>query len=144
MLALQACGARQNPNKSDAKTHDPKKLDSSNVTMPDGITLSDARGWAKKASLVIVDVRAPEKFKAAHIPDAISFPMSDTIDAPLTDFLRRYPSGTPLLIYCESDECPLAMDFALRLINQCGYADVRYLLGGFDEWEADGAKALDR
>jgi rhodanese-related sulfurtransferase len=138
MIALQACGARQNPAKSGTQ-----KENSSKPTVPDGITLSDARAWAKTSSLVIVDVRAPEKFKAAHIPNAISFPMSDSIDAALTDFLKRYSQTTPLLIYCESDECPLAMDFALRLTNQCGYTDARYLLGGFEGWEADGAKALD-
>ena len=144
LLMLAACASPQKPATQVTRPEVPGLIKKEPLpTVPDGIGLSDARAEAKKTPWVIVDVRSAEKFKSRHLPGAISFPMSDSIDAALTDFMKQNPPATPLLVYCESDACTQAMDFAMRLINQCGYKNVSYLSGGFEAWIDDGAKPIN-
>lgn len=132
-----------NPVSSAEPLDPPLPIDPATATMPEGLSLDAARAWMNRERVVLLDVRSVADYKAGHITGAVSFPMADDIRSTLPDFLRRYGRHTPLLIYCDSDACPRAMDMALVLINAYRYASVRYLEGGYYGWQDEGSVPLD-
>ena len=117
--------------------YDPKK-----AVMPEGVSIDEAREWMKRERVVLIDIRSVAAYKAVHIPGAVSLPMPEEFHDALPELLRRYGKQTPLLLYCDSDACPRAMDVALALINERRYTNVRYLAGGFSAWEDAGSVPL--
>jgi len=76
---------------------------------------------------IVVDVRAAEDYRAAHISGAVSVPFYKLPrDA-------SWPRSAPLVLYCEGKGCPLSGDSALALM-QAGYTNVKVLNGGIREW----------
>ena len=120
----------------------PLKYDPAKAEVPEGISVDEARTWIRRERVVLIDVRNEAAYKAAHIPGAVSLPMPEEFHDALLTLLRRYGKQTPLLLYCDSDACPRAMDVALALINERRYTNVRYLAGGFSAWEDAGSVPL--
>jgi len=120
----------------------PLHYDPAKAEMPEGVSVDDARIWMKRERVVLIDVRAEAAYNAAHIPGAVSLPMPEEFHDALPALLRRYGKQTPLLLYCDSDACPRAMDVALALINERRYSNVRFLTGGFSAWEEAGSIPL--
>lgn len=92
----------------------------------------------KKA--ILVDARPTPSFQAGHIPGAVSLPeTSQLID--LAAFQNKYGKETVIITYCANTECPVSLKLANRLIREYGYKTVRYMPGGFQEWQRHQATA---
>jgi rhodanese-related sulfurtransferase len=80
--------------------------------------------------VVIVDVRLPSDFRAAHVPGAISLPKGTWGTA------RGLQKGKLNILYCYSQTCHIAAEAAEELLEQ-GYA-VQEMEGGFATWQQAG------
>ena len=85
----------------------------------------------QKADIVVVDVRYPTDYRKAHIPGAVNLAKGkwDKPEGLSKDKLN--------ILYCYNQQCHLATEAALALIEQ-GYPVVE-MEGGFSTWEASGA-----
>lgn len=84
---------------------------------------------AERGDVVVIDVRPPEEFAAAHIRGARSVPLGALDEADL-------PAGSVVVAYCRGPYCVLA-DEAVRRLRARGL-DARRLEGGLPEWRAAG------
>jgi rhodanese-related sulfurtransferase len=90
--------------------------------------------------IVLVDARRAAAYEAGHIPGAVSLPFPE-LERRIAEFSRQHAPTQPLVIYCESLDCPDAHAEAAALAAQYGYGNVREMPGGYAEWrqaEADG------
>ena len=81
--------------------------------------------------LVVVDVRPPEEYRAAHIPGALSIPLPE-----LEQRLRELPRDREIVAYCRGPYCAYAPE-AVRRLRESGLR-ARNLLDGLPEWSAAG------
>ena len=80
-----------------------------------------------KEPLVLVDMRKPAEYQAAHLPGAISLPMVD-----LARRYREIPRSARVILYCQ---CPLEeMGGVYRFLFDLGYKNHVVLEDGFDGW----------
>ncbi len=59
------------------------------------ISLNDFKQLKKTGKVVVLDVRSSDSYKAAHIPGAISIPLSD-----LQQRWKELPPNRPIVTYC--------------------------------------------
>jgi rhodanese-related sulfurtransferase len=85
----------------------------------------------QKQDIVVVDVRYPADFRKAHIPGAVNLPKGKWENA------KGLSKDKLNVLYCYNQQCHLAAEAALQLIEQ-GYPVVE-MEGGFSTWEANGA-----
>ncbi|MDY0210918.1 MAG: rhodanese-like domain-containing protein [Acholeplasma sp.] len=77
-------------------------------------------------SIVLLDVRNYEAFRASHIPEAVSYPFHEFNNIE-EDYPDRYQT---YVLYCQEG---ILSYRALKLMKQIGYQNV-YDLGGFQTW----------
>jgi rhodanese-related sulfurtransferase len=82
---------------------------------------------AKKGEVVMLDVRPPAEYEAAHLPFARSMPLDE-----LKNRLAELPAGKTIVAYCRGPYCLMAKD-AVELLRQQGFDAVR-LPEGVAEW----------
>lgn len=82
---------------------------------------------AKKGEVIMLDVRPPEEFEAAHLPFARSMPLDE-----LKNRLAELPAGKTIVAYCRGPYCLMAKD-AVELLRQQGFEAMR-LPEGVAEW----------
>lgn len=82
---------------------------------------------AKKGEVVMLDVRPPNEYEAAHLPFARSIPLEE-----LKTRLAELPAGKTIVAYCRGPYCLMAKD-AVALLRQQGFDAVR-LPEGVAEW----------
>jgi rhodanese-related sulfurtransferase len=82
-------------------------------------------------SVVVLDVRPEEEYRAGHIPDALSVPV-DALEAAL----QTLPKDREIVAYCRGRYCVFS-DEAVRLLEARGFR-ARRLMEGFPEWRAAG------
>jgi rhodanese-related sulfurtransferase/DNA-binding transcriptional ArsR family regulator len=82
-------------------------------------------------SVVVLDVRPEEEYRAGHIPGALSVPL-DALEAAL----QRLPKDREIVAYCRGPYCVFS-DEAVRALEARGYRASR-LVEGFPEWRAAG------
>ena len=87
---------------------------------------------AGEVDYVLVDVRSPDVFAAAHIPGAINLP-TKLITA---ERLAEFSSDTLFVVYCAGPHCNGVHRAAARLAH-LGYA-VKEMLGGVTGWLDEG------
>ncbi len=83
---------------------------------------------------VLVDALSQLSYAVSHIPGAVNIPV-DWVDdrAP-----RRIPDlDTPVVVYCESDQCESSGEVATRLV-ELGYRNVGHYAAGKRDWVAAG------
>ena len=85
----------------------------------------------KERSVVVLDVRPEEEYRAGHITGARSIPVSE-----LHARLREIPKGKKIVAYCRGPYCVFA-DEAVELLRSDGRKAVR-LESGFPDWKARG------
>ena len=68
-----------------------------------------ARGLVEAGKAVIVDVRTPEEFAAAHLPGALNLPVGE-----LPARLGELPRGKVLVLYCRSGARSASAEQVLR------------------------------
>lgn len=84
------------------------------------------------AGIAVIDVRAVEAYRAAHIPGAVNLPHR-TMDAASTAGLDR---NVTYVVYCDGIGCNGSTRGAYRLAT-LGFR-VKELIGGLDWWRRDG------
>jgi rhodanese-related sulfurtransferase len=82
-------------------------------------------------SVVVLDVRPEEEYRAGHIPGAISVPV-DALDAAL----QTLPRDREIVAYCRGPYCVFS-DEAVALLRSGGYR-ARRLRQGLPDWRAAG------
>jgi len=86
---------------------------------------------AKEGTIVVLDVRPPEEYRAGHIPGAVSVPVGE-----LERRLRKLPRGKEIVAYCRGPYCLMAYEAVATLRARGRRA--RRLIDGFPEWRAAG------
>jgi rhodanese-related sulfurtransferase len=82
-------------------------------------------------SVVVLDVRPGEEYRAGHIPGALSVPV-DALEAAL----QTLPTDRELVAYCRGPYCVFSDD-AVALLRARGYR-ARRLRQGLPDWRAGG------
>jgi rhodanese-related sulfurtransferase len=98
------------------------------------ITWVEAKPLVTSGQVVLIDARVKANYDAGHIPGAISLPESSTPEE-ISAFQSKYGPSLPVIVYCGSQSCSLSKRLADKLIQQHGYQSVRYMTGGYQEWQ---------
>jgi rhodanese-related sulfurtransferase len=84
------------------------------------------------AGFVLLDVRAPDRYAAGHVPGAVSLPHGRIIDRNLAAF----PADALFVVYCAGPHCNGADKAALRLARLG--RPVKKMIGGVTGWLDEG------
>lgn len=85
----------------------------------------------RAGSVVVVDVRPSEEYRAGHIPGALSVPLEQ-----LEDRVRELPARKEIVAYCRGPYCVMAYHAVEKLRARGRRA--RRLVDGLPEWRAAG------
>jgi len=83
-----------------------------------------------KAGSLIVDVREPFEYEAAHLPGAVNIPRG-VIEFKIGDHPQLSNKSAEILLYCKTGGRSVLSAFNLQRI---GYTSLTSLSGGFDGW----------
>ncbi len=83
-----------------------------------------------KAGNLIVDVREPVEFEAAHLPGAINIPRG-VIEFKIGDHPLLSNKRAEILLYCKTGGRSVLAAFSLQRL---GYTGILSMTGGFDGW----------
>jgi rhodanese-related sulfurtransferase/DNA-binding HxlR family transcriptional regulator len=86
---------------------------------------------AKRGEIVVIDVRPPDEYLAAHLPYARSMPLTE-----LAQRISELPRDMDIVAYCRGPFC-LMSDEAVKLLQAHGLR-ARKTLDGIGEWQAAG------
>lgn len=86
---------------------------------------------ARAGTVLVLDVRPPEEYRAGHIAGAVSVPV-----AQLARRLKELPSDKEIVAYCRGPYCVLAFR-AVEILRGRGFG-ARRLVDGFPEWRSSG------
>ena len=84
-----------------------------------------------EGNVVLLDVRPVEEYAAAHLPDALSIPVTE-----LETRLPELPQDREIVAYCRGPYCVFA-DEAVAILQSNGY-QARRLEQGLPDWRALG------
>lgn len=105
----------------------------------DGTTKVDAESFIelvdKIPSLTIIDSRIPGDRKQGYIEGSISLPDVDTTCASLAKSITKKDAAS--LFYCNGVKCGRSAE-AIKVALSCGYSNIYWFRGGFEEWLAKG------
>ena len=86
---------------------------------------------AKTGTVIVLDVRPAEEYRAGHIPGAMSIPV-DQLEQRLADL----PPDKEIVAYCRGPYCVMSYN-AVEALRARGRR-ARRLVDGFPEWRAEG------
>ncbi len=86
--------------------------------------------------LIIVDSRIPGDRKQGYIEGSLSLPDVETNCDSLAKVLPGGKAG-PVLFYCNGVKCGRSAK-AVAIALKCGYTNIYWFRGGFEEWLAKG------
>ena len=105
----------------------------------DGTTKVDAEAFIdlvdKFPKLIIIDSRIPGDRKQGYIEGSLSLPDVDTTCASLSKVLHK--KDTASLFYCNGVKCGRSAK-AINIALGCGYSNIYWFRGGFEEWLEKG------
>ncbi len=87
---------------------------------------------AEGADFVLLDVRGPVSYAAAHVPGALNLPHAEITAARMAD----WPADTLFVVYCAGPHCNGADRGALKLAGLG--RPVKLMLGGMTGWSDEG------
>ncbi|MTD37331.1 thiosulfate sulfurtransferase GlpE [Erwinia sp. CPCC 100877] len=90
------------------------------------ITIEETHQKLKQGSAVLVDIRDPQSFALAHVPDAFHL-TNDTLVA----FMQQTDFETPVMVMCYHG---ISSQGAARYLLQQGFECVYSVAGGFEAW----------
>jgi rhodanese-related sulfurtransferase len=85
--------------------------------------------------IIIVDSRIPGDRKQGFIEGSISLPDVDTTCETLAKVIPQ--KDAPSLFYCNGVKCGRSVK-AVNIALGCGYSNIYWFRGGFEEWLAKG------
>jgi rhodanese-related sulfurtransferase len=97
----------------------------------EAVDSSDLLERLRDGSVVILDVRPEEEYRAGHIPGALSVPV-DALEAAL----KTLPRDREVVAYCRGPYCVFS-DEAVAFLRARGYR-ARRLRQGLPDWRAAG------
>jgi rhodanese-related sulfurtransferase len=104
-----------------------------------GSTIVNAEQFIELAGkipqLLIIDSRIQSDRKQGYIEGSVSLPDVDTNCNSLAKVIPR--KDYPTLFYCNGVKCGRSAT-AVTIALQCGYKNVYWFRGGFEEWLAKG------
>lgn len=86
----------------------------------------------KIPTLVIVDARISQDRLQGYIEGSLSLPDVETDCASLAKIVPK--KKTPVLFYCNGPKCGRSVHSSRKAL-ECGYANVYWFRGGFEEWK---------
>ena len=86
----------------------------------------------KIPNLVIIDARIRQDRLQGYIEGSISLPDVETSCESLKKIIPR--KSTPVLFYCNGPKCGRSVSSS-RLALQCGFTQIYWFRGGFEEWK---------
>jgi rhodanese-related sulfurtransferase len=86
---------------------------------------------ARDGSVIVIDVRPPEEYRAGHIAGALSVPLDQ-----LERRIRELPKRNEVVAYCRGPYCLMAYEAVEKLRGRGRRA--RRLADGLPEWRAAG------
>jgi rhodanese-related sulfurtransferase/DNA-binding HxlR family transcriptional regulator len=96
-----------------------------------GITCEELQRRLADRSIVLLDVRPEEEYRAGHVAGARSIPITE-----LKARLKELPMSKEIVAYCRGPYCVFADD-AVALLRSRG-RKARRLESGFPDWKARG------
>lgn len=96
-----------------------------------GVSRKELLVRAKREDVLVIDVRPEDEYRAAHLPYAVSIPLSE-----LKSKLAKLPKNKEIVAYCRGPHCVFAVE-AVRLLKKSGFQAKR-LDDGVNEWKAAG------
>jgi rhodanese-related sulfurtransferase len=125
-----------------AQAADTPDLTRSKVIVPEHIagvktlTAEDVVELAMKIDdLIIVDARIAADRKHGYIEDSVSLPDIKTSCAALGKIIPS--KNSPALFYCNGIKCGRSV-VAIKIATSCGYTNMYWFKGGFEEWKNKG------
>lgn len=104
-------------------------------TIP-GTTKVDAEGVIglveKIPDLIIIDARIRQDRVQGYIEGSVSVPDIETDCEKLTRVIPK--KSSPVLFYCNGPKCGRSVHSSLKALA-CGYHNVYWFRGGFEEWK---------
>lgn len=95
------------------------------------VTRAELGRRMRDGGVLVLDVRPPAEYAAAHITGATGIPLGE-----LAGRLGELPRDAEVVAYCRGCFCVMSLD-AVRLLRDRGYR-ARPMDGGLPEWRADG------
>jgi rhodanese-related sulfurtransferase len=95
------------------------------------VTRAELGRRMRDGGVLVLDVRPPAEYAAAHIAGATGIPLGE-----LAGRLGELPRDAEVVAYCRGCFCVMSLD-AVRLLRDRGYR-ARPMDGGLPEWRADG------
>lgn len=92
---------------------------------------ADLLQQARSGQVLVIDVRPPAEFDAAHLPYARSLPLAE-----LEQRISELPLGIEIVAYCRGPFCVMS-DAAVKLLLARGYR-AKKTTDGISEWQAAG------
>ena len=100
------------------------------------ISIEEAWDLFHATDAIFADSRHRADFEVGHIQGAVHLYTADA-DTWLSDLLTTTDPMTPLVAYCDGEDCQLARELAeLLLLN--GFENARYLKNGWTRWRERG------
>lgn len=84
------------------------------------------------ADFILLDVRGPKLFEAAHVPGAINLPHGKMTERKMTE----WPEDTLFVVYCAGPHCNGTDRAALKLARLG--RKVKVMIGGMTGWADEG------
>ena len=110
-----------------------------------GVTTVDAEGVIELAQrlpgLVVIDARVPIDRRQGYIQGSVSLPDTQAACVTLDDLLADH--DTPVLFYCNGVKCGRSVITA-EIARGCGYRQLYWFRGGFEEWKQKGYPFLQQ
>jgi rhodanese-related sulfurtransferase len=104
-----------------------------------GTTKVDAEGLIavvnKIPDIIIIDSRIPGDRKQGFIEGSLSLPDVETTCDSLANVIPA--KNAPTLFYCNGVKCGRSVN-AIHVALKCGYNNIYWFRGGFEEWLAKG------
>lgn len=105
----------------------------------EGTTKVNAEGFIELVDsipdLIVVDSRIPGDRKQGYVEGSVSLPDVDTTCNSLAKHIPK--KSSPALFYCNGVKCGRSAK-AIKVALSCGYNNLYWFRGGFEEWLAKG------
>ncbi len=95
------------------------------------VSIAELQRRLKNKEVVLLDVRPAEEYETAHLPGAVSIPLTD-----LKRGVGKLPKSREIVAYCRGRYCVLAAE-AVAMLKKAGYRVLR-LEEGIYEWKQAG------